>query len=346
MSILRTVQQVLVNLFLIWLGFTPACLRAASVYIGKCDLSTDPEGSLGSSVIVSDLCLRGNLGVESTLIAESPREDSWSRYGKIYGGYYLTPRMSLHILGKWREILPLKDRIPSSNSIYTDFALVEVGNPALDRYRITFGRLRLPFGIDQSSAPEFYQEMENRQLWDSPRIGSFLTFDDLRRIHIEIGIASRSLDAFKVSHPLTENGDRAVSIRSAIDSSALEGTRFIFSGYARDDGERRYGLGLINKNQKDDTTEFEFIRRLASPDGAGAATDQLLRLSYVSAWRRAARWVVQYDDERYRFRRLIIDYDKEIVTHLITRIAVAYISSQENNKGARFTMTLGVETSL
>jgi hypothetical protein len=208
--------------------------------------------------------------------------------------------------------------------------------------------MRLPFGIDTSQAPQFYQDKENRGFWHSPTDGGYLTFDDLRRLRLDAGLAISEISRLDPKTRLAPRyaTDKAFSLRAALDVSALEGTRILASVYGAEMGERRYGLGLINTNQKGDYTAFEFARRQIFSSGLLRPFEQLLRLAYTSAWQRNARWVMQFDDERLRFRRVVFDYERVILPHLNSKLAISYLRATDGSRASRWGFTCGVETNL
>ena len=316
--------------------------------LGTCEATEDPLSAKAHDELGAAACLRGSMGVETTVFAEAPREANWISYGSAYGGVFVRPWLSMHALGRWRDVRSLSQKLEYSKSHFTDLAVLQIGNPALDRYRLTTGRMRLPFGIDTSQAPQFYQDKENRRFWRSPTDGGYLTFDDLRRLRVDAGLAVSEISHLDPKPPLSPkyDADKAISVRGALDVSALEGTRIVASVYGSELGERRYGLGLINTNQKGDYTAFEFARRQIFASGLLRPFEQILRIAYTSTWQRNARWVMQFDDERLRFRRIIFDYEKMILPHLQSKLAISYLRATDGSRVSRWGFTCGVETNL
>ena len=313
--------------------------------VSRCELAIDPLSSNAGSETGLGGCIRGGLGLEATTSAETKKEGNWIPYGSVYGGLFAGPYISGHVLSRWRDVHALNSGELRSASKFVDYAVLQIGNPALDRYRVTFGRMRIPFGLDLSLAPQFYQNLENRRFWRSPPIGTYVTFDDLRRFRLDIGLASKL--ARELENTQGQSGsESAFSIRGALDLSALEGTRIIASIYAATKGERRYGLALSNTNRKGDQTTFEFVRRQIFASGQYAPFEQLLRLAYTGTWQKSGRWVIQFDDERLRFRRIVANLDKPIFNHLVMKIAVGFKAMTDETRESSLTLTCGVETIL
>jgi hypothetical protein len=120
----------------------------------------------------------------------------------------------------------------------------------------------------------------------------------------------------------------------------------VLSTYGQKDGERRFGAGFLSVSRKDDLTAFEFVRRQTTPGGDDEPFTQLLRLSYVGAWRGDNRWVVQFDDERFRFRRGFVDYDILLYGHALVRFGVAYHKSETGDGLRRWYVSSGLEARL
>jgi len=331
------------------LGASTAFARSMSIG-GNCQPDRDPMAGDGPLGLTPAACIQASAGAEVVGYAESAADQVWLDYGSLYGGVFVTPWLSAQAVGYLRDVTGLQDHAPKLRELYTDYAVLEVGSPILSRYRFTLGRMRLPFGIGQSTAPQFYQVLDNRHLWHSPPLGGFMTYDDLRRVRIDIGLASEGPRNHK--RPTGEAVevqpiDIAASVRAMLDISALEGTRLMLSGYTAKRGERRYGFGMVNVNHKGDTTQFEFVRMQTTPSGKELPFEQVLRLGYVQAWQGPRRWVVQFDDERLRFRRIVVDFDLQFYNHLTLRTAIGYRQRSDGlSRASRTSLTLGLEANL
>ena len=328
----------------------PWALAGALMIGGECQPSRDPMAGDGPLGLTPAACLQADVGAEAVSNAETSADNLWLDYGNLYGGLFITPWFSAQARGRWRDITGFHHGVPEDRALYTDFAVVQIGSPVLSRFRLTAGRLRLPFGIDNSEAPQFYQALENRLLWHSPDLGGYLTYDDLRRWRFDIGFAENDRSELRRRQDgAADDGviDRALSIRAMLDISALEGTRLLLSGYAAERGERRFGFGMVNVNHKGDATEFEFVRRLTTPSGRLQPFEQVLRLGYIQAWQGTRRWVIQFDDERLRFRRIVVDFDYQVLSHLTLRTAIGYRQRSDGiSRASRTTLSLGLEAKL
>lgn len=321
------------------------------IMFGTCELSLDPATPEGRENLGVLSCIKASLGTELVFVSGTPEENSWLKYGNIYGGLFLTPWLAVQARGKATDQIPLGDVGEENRNARTDYAVVQIGNPALQRVRMTAGRMRLPFGVDRTEAPENYRVFEDRRFWQSPEHGAALTFDNLTSFQADIGYgtnayADRTIPDAPSGTDENEPLKTATTIRIMADFAALDGSRLVLSGYGGKDGERRMGAAFTSVSRKEDLTVFEFVRRLTTPSGHSEPFSQLLRMAYVGAWRGDTRWVVQFDDERYRFRRGIIDYDAKLYDHAILRFGVAYHKSESGDDQRRWYVTSGMEARL
>jgi|LauGreDrversion4_2_1035121.scaffolds.fasta_scaffold00381_6 hypothetical protein len=330
----------------LWLT-TAASLYADPWLIKRCDLARDPLSAPGPTSLGVQSCLRGGAGVEATTYSEARKLGNWIPYGGISASLFAGPYLSAHGLWRWRDVYALNYGETRSRARFVDLAVIQIGNPVLNRYRLTFGRMRIPFGLDLSQAPQYYQDQENRLFWRSPLFGAYLTFDDLRRSRFDVGAAINEPSQVSAKKPGYRQDEIAVSLRGILDVSALEGTRIIASLYSANSGERRYGLALSNTNRKGDQTSFEFIRRQIFASGQLAPFEQLLRVSYSGVWQKPGRWIIQFDDERLRFRRIVFNLDRPILfPHLLAKIAVGYTRKLDSTNESLWSFTAAMETAL
>lgn len=328
------------------------------VMLGRCELSVDPASDTGRSGPRLFGCLKAALGAEMTFVSGTPEENAWLKYGNVYGGLFLTRWLSVQARGHVREIVPLGDLATAHEEAVADYSVVQIGNPALHSARLTAGKMRLPFGIDRTSVTEHYRSFEDRRFWDSPDHGAYLTIDNRHTTQTELGFATNAF-ADRKRHPDDEGVAaptpgaesekeatvQAMSLRFMTDFAALDGSRLVLSGYGEDGGVRRMGAGFLAVSRRDDLTLFEFARRLSTPSG-NEAFSQLLRVGYVGAWRGNARWVVQFDDERFRFRRGIVGHDIDLYKHAMLRFGVSYHKSETGDGLRRWYVTSGLEARL
>lgn len=311
--------------------------------LGDCTLVRDPASSEARGDHSFLVCLRGKAGAESTTISGAPQENYWVRHASGTLGVHVTRYVALLAKGRLRDVIPLGQKeIIANETRATDYAVVQLGNPALHRVWVSAGRQRLPFGLDLSHAIESYKSFETRAFWASPEQTATLSLDDLRFVRFDFGYGSNEI----VKTEERMHAVHAASARLMFDLSALDGSRLVASGYGENRGARRFGLGFVTVSRKGDETSFEFVRQLETPDGRTAPFRQLLRLAYLGSWRNESRWVVQVDDERQRVRMGLLGYDVRLFRHGVFRFAVSHYKSEAGDDYRRWLVTSGLEAQL
>lgn len=330
-------RQIAVGLALAASSAGAASFNDGHLQLGECALAADPVDAEGIDAIGVSACGRGNAGAETSFVSGAPKENTWLRYAAGTLGVYYGQYFSLQGQAHLRDTLPMSSEGRKNLDRETDVAVVQVGNPALHRLWLQAGHLALPFGLDQSFANESYQSLENSALWSSPPNGAALSLDNKIDTRLDVGYAETDRSA---AHKT------AVSARLSYDISALDGSRIMLSGYGENHGVRRMGAAFLTVSRKGDTTAFEFVRRVAEPVGGKVPFQQVLRLIYGGAFRNDARWVVQFDDERFRFRMGTVGQDFLFWDHAALRIAGAYQKSESGDGKRRWILTTGLEAQL
>lgn len=336
--------------------------------MGDCQLAYDPVSQAERESLAFKTCVRGRGGVEINFVSGTPEENGWLKFGELQGGVFITRWLAWQGRGYMQSYEPLKEKtgpLDEGTEPYFDrsrrYSVIQIGNPAIDRIRLTGGLANLPFGIDRTDTVEFYRRRVHRGFWQSPEQAVWLTIDNQVNYQLDVGVATDVIEhqgqddgdvtATDASSPTPEEQDvddgvRAFAARFMVDFSALDGSRVIASAYGEEAGRRRFGLGFVTVSRSDDLTQFEFVRALAAPDGGGVAFEQLLRLGYVAAWRQSTRWVVQIDDERNRARTGSVGFDALFYDHVIVRLAISHIKSESGDKLRRWFVTSGLEVTL
>ncbi len=360
----------LVSIVLAGLFVAPRLLAAEPepsplIQLGDCNLAYDPLRETGQESLAFKACVRGRGGVEINFVSGTPEENAWMKHGEIQGSVFITRWLGFQGRGYVRSLEPLDEAegpLDEGTRPFFDrsrrYGVVQIGNPALDRLRLTAGLANLPFGIDRSDTVEFYRMREHRGYWNSPQQATWITIDNQVNYQLDLGVAtdvidneSKEPDTTSTADPVAvddeeRDGRRAFAARLMVDFSALDGSRLVASGYGEADGERRFGLGFLTVNRTDDLTQFEFVRALAAPDGGGVPFEQLLRLAYVGAWRNSTRVLVQFDDERFRSRSGTLGFDALFYDHVVMRLSISHIKSESGDGLRRWFVTSGLEVAL
>jgi hypothetical protein len=328
-------------------------------FFGACQLPKDPGADPSVWDLWFKVCVKARAGAEITFISGNPEENYWVRYGTAYGAVHLNSWMSFHVQVAATDFLPLAEEAKERQDRHRDFAILRLGNPVVHHFRLTAGRMELPFGVNTSSVTESYKISENKEFWNSPDYATVATIDTQTALQLDIGYARNKLNPENdVKNPeelLPQEVDgnekdkqlnQAVSLRMMYDTAALDGSRFVISGYGESEGIRRLGFGFIVVSAKADKTNAEIIRRMATPKGFAAPSEQLIRVGYTGAWRGQTRWAVQFDDESHRHRMGTIGHDLLFYNHMIMRFAVSHSKSESGDGIRRWYLTTGLEAKL
>ncbi len=337
------------------------------LHLGSCVLAKDPQTELDATPGFS-ACARGRAGAEITATFGNANDNHWIQHADGSLGLYYSDWLGLLGRAQFRETRGL-GRAPGSPDrlVAPEYFLVQLGNPALDRFRVEVGRVDVPFGVGLSEASASYRSYEDHRFWDGPQYGVTLTVDNKVNTRFDVGYATDDFSRLTKaqleaptappeapvapgigSTDLRSRGGAksGASARLAHDVSALDGSRLIVSGYGENHGERRMGFAFVNVSRRDDLTLFEFARRQVRPDGQAQAFSQVLRLAYLSAWRDEGRFVGQFDDERFRFRAGTFGREVRLFGHAVLSLHVSYRKSETGDEMKRWQFTSGVEARL
>ncbi len=271
-------------------------------------------------------------------------------------GVHVASYLSGHLSGESERLIFSSSSNGKSSHVIdrskVDTLALQVGNPVLHKTRLLYGRMRIPFGLQDQELAPIFSIFDNRKLWGTFDRGFVFAIDDLRNRTIEIGFGKMLLKRDEEVHSFSampESASEAIALRLNYDVSSLEGTRLIGSVYGMRAGERRFGFALLNLKSNGESTSFEFVRRLSSPDGKSHPFEQALRLSIVSQWRSGRRMTAGVEDERFRFRRGLIAAERQIPTlskDTYWRLGVVYHKAEDQTTQRGWWAILGVNAGI
>jgi hypothetical protein len=305
------------------------------VFLGKCLLPVDPFTDDTSSALPA-ACIQGTAGVVGQQSIGDTDVAMGQGYARLYAGIHLATWLSAHAEGHggWMRTSP-HQRAGQAwiGEEYPDQLNLRLGNPALSRWRISAGRVAIPFGVNLRPLPPVFDQWTSGRYWDGLPFGARVTWDDQIGSTLEVAGVKGS-------------GAQGFAIRGSQDLSALEGIRILGSYYVEDGGERRVGIGMLNVNNAGDATNLEIIRLRTTPNGLAHEDEQLIRLAYLGAFRSGKRWAVEYDDQRKISRMGTFGFDTLVWKRLLLRVALSYSKSEVKGVKSFWIATGGVETKL
>jgi hypothetical protein len=314
---------------------------------GNCILKNDPGDRQNNTWPA--LCVKPRVSSQVYLRQDVGDKNQLLNYARVYAGFHLLEYASLH--GDWSaERIFTKDPL-TNKTIFIDRKqpnefFLQLGNVAVNRYRASIGNFRIPFGINHRPLMEVIDEiLKDDKYWNSPRWAARMTYDTLISSQYDVSFSTTKNPVLKTKNETEADDVRAVSARMMFDIAAIEGFRFVFSGYGDTVGERRGGAGFVTTTAKGDTTAFEWIRLLIQP-ARDSAYDQLFRLSYSGAFRADTRWVAEYEDEMRSYRLLTVGCDFNLPDYGLFRVAFSYRGKAQKSDRGFLVITSGMQLSL
>jgi len=297
-------------------------------------------------------CFQSRASAELLFAFERRQPNVNTNFADAYLGVHVFDWLSFHGRVEVEQSQNLKQASTAEASKKTldkrvDFAFVRLGNPALNRFRLSAGRLSTPFAFNISDAPKTYQNFSSMLFWRSAEYSAVMAYDNNVDTLLELGYGANFGEAVRGGEidkqiPQQKNG----SLRLSYDIPAVEGTRMMMSALADEDGERRVAAGLLNANRRGDLAQIEWIRSQPKPNAKKEPFRQNIRASYTSTWRGSQRWVFQFDSERKRHRMGILNYDLLFLNHLMARFGVLYHKSEDHQTPSFWAITTGLEAKL
>ena len=309
---------------------------------GDCLIAQDPKKLNDDPFPMT--CVRAKLFTEALAGTDSSVENLWLLGGAGYAGLHLSSWMSIHAEGKLLRAEGSKVGRELVRDQEIEVLTLNLGNPALHRWRVVAGRPQLTFGVAESPVMESFQLLGSRKFWGGLNSGVVAIYDNMRDMQVEVGGFSTVPRARGV-YEKREGNDAAV-VRMAYDIPALDGSRMLVSFYGDRKEERRVGFAFINVSVKNDLTHFEFVRAYRYNGDAPQEADQLLRIGYVGAFRSSSRWVAAYDDVRNDYRLGVLGQDFQFRSNFSVRLGLGYRKGERPDVESRWFFATGANWSL
>jgi hypothetical protein len=310
------------------------------LYHGTCALKTDPK--IVSQGLVS-LCLNAEAGAitgQKSVVDERDSQPPIALYGKGEASLFLTPFLSLHALGHTETLLNRIDRQTLSRESRRDALVVQIGNNALSRHRLSSGRGRPATSIDhqQRSNMEFIWNLEK---FETPPV-NFVSYTYDNQLDWTVQMTYGRL----LETEATEAQKTFGAGRIMYDIAALEGTRIVLGGFGDGRLRRSVHIGMLNVNGRGDETAIEIIRQFGLYPYDPKEFRQQIRLSYLSREQSQSRLKFQYDDVFRRVRIGGIGGIYYLLRYMELESHIGFAKREDNAKFSHWfiTMRLGVRT--
>jgi len=277
-------------------SYVSPVLGSDNFYLGQCLLKQDPQTTNPGLL---NICMNGSAGswIIQKSIVENGMQPPLLHRAEGNLSLLLTPWVGLHASGHVSVFVDRQTQETSNKESQRDSINLQLGNNALSRHRLNFGRGRPAFRLNYMQRPNL------EYAWDLDRFlapyadyGTY-TYDNQLDWTIQ-ATYGRLTDA-----SLRSDQRMFGSARIMYDLAALEGTRLSLGAYNDGLVRRAVSLGLLNINGKGDETSLEVTRTFQFNPYAPAEFKQLIRLSYLSHTQDQVRYKFQYDDF-FRFIRI------------------------------------------
>ena len=286
-------------LFIIYLFTTShsePVLGGDFLHVGRCVLDQDPQITNPGPI---NICMNG--AASSWIIQKSKVENGVQPpiMHRADGDLSLliTPWIGLHATGHVSVFIDRQTQETSNKESQRDSINLQIGNNALSRHRVNFGRGRPVFRLNYNQRPHLEYAWElDRFLAPLAEYGTY-TYDN------QLEWTLQATYGRLIDETLRDDQRMFGGARIMYDLAALEGTRVSLGGYNDGLVRRAVSLGLLNINGKGDETSLELTRTFQFNPYKPSEFQQLIRLSYISHQQDLFRYKVQYDDF-FRFMRI------------------------------------------
>lgn len=316
------------------------------------DDCTNPRIPISETYPVA--CLNVTLGAEVLLAEPSIAQSFSASKSRGYLGLHFSDLIAVHLEAQSIK-LALRSTSrddPTSDKDITRIisSFVQIGNPADDALRFSFGQQDLPFGMNFRTLPDIYEHtVASTSYWIFPKFVSKITYDNLEHFQAEFGYGSERLAILSGATSETDatpTQPDAIAIRLHHDFTALEGSRLSAFWYGDALQRRRFGAAYINADPTDQKTVIEWQRATQSYPLPQQSWQQIWRFTYTGAFRNQMRWLFEFEDERNTHRITTIGSDVQLPDYGLFRLSASSLSSSKEASPSYWFITSGVELTL
>ena len=257
------------------------------ILYGKCKLSESINPSY------KDLFFCINPSLQQNFIKPIGRSNSLHHHlSKIHFSVHSPIGFNLHI--DKRIFISIEDS-DLKNFTKTDQLsfLVEIGTPGESNFLTSFGKQKLPFGVNSSTIQNSIYFMnkligETDIYWNSNPYSLVLKFDNKENLTSEVAYGANTVNRLDISRS-TDYSDMDTSLRIMYDNSSWLGTRFYGSLYAHQKGERRWGVSVLTNGVNGSSFIIEIARKRSRPDGKKNPFKQIIQSSFSTQFKNNKR---------------------------------------------------------
>ncbi|MBF0442622.1 MAG: hypothetical protein HQK54_12015 [Oligoflexales bacterium] len=301
--------------------------RTEYLYTGKCIMANDPDDGNKDENLWPNACLKGNAAYQILENINMGRLETDLSYAELYLGVHLNKYISFHsknYLARIRSFYP--DELNKNDlKRTTDSMFLQIGNSALSRWRLSLGRIVLPFGLNDTPHMRIFDyTYSSAEYWKFPAFGYRLSFDNSTDLQIDYGYVH---DNGKSSN-IGGKEIRVQSFRILYDISPLSGSRMIFSISEDSNEERRLGFGFLNVSQEIYRASFEWIRIGRKGKYFLENSNQLIRFTFKEVSREKDYWLFEFEDRSVYGTLTTVGYEYFLLKNYLLKVNLSYFRSR------------------
>lgn len=270
---------------------------AKFLYYNDCALRDDPSQKLPSPLAT---CVNANAGTWIAQKSKTPPTGQppikYHADGRL--SLFVTPWLSYTSKSHSSVYISNTTKQTTARETIQDLSLIQIGNNALSRHRISFGRGNPVYRLDHNLRKniDYAWGLYNFEA----TFGNFATYTYDNQLDMTI----------QLTYGI--NPDRKLSVkqralgagRIMYDLAALEGTRIAIGSFGDGTLHRAASFGMLNVNGAGAETCIEMTRAFATNPYDPKEFNQNIRLSYLSQIQDQSRLKFQYDDQ-FKLIRLV-----------------------------------------
>jgi hypothetical protein len=307
-------------------------------FFGDCSLKTDPADPGFSSGLQA--CVESSVGILAHTDSDY-QQNSWDYFGTFYSGLHWSELLSTHFRGaaaatqtttkKTKTLRPISD---------IDELSLRIGNRAIHQATGIIGYQDLPFGLNLKPSADVQAPDPQRTFWQTEKMAAVGSWQDDFDLRVDFGVSTRPGNLG--TRDAREHEGAALRVTKAI--SALDGTQFLASAYAKGQGLRRVGMAMLNSSRRGEQTGLEWVREISLH--TTEPFRQIIRISYAGVRKQNRKWNFLYDHVVRDHRAGELGHSIAFKGGLEILLALKYTASDIDTSPSHWTFTTGIAASL
>lgn len=263
-----------------------------------CELEKPYDFAIQEPFLFPKICTTAYLELSAISGLNKPSAYA-ARYGKLYGAVY-GHQSALHIQTKALGVCDLglkKDEL----NYQVDLFSFQYGHYYLSPYRLSLGKQKPAFSLQEGFKDTLFPFLESYDFWPEPMYGLSFSYLVDTFFTLEAGFHKKNLE-------ISPSSKDTLTLRLIKESSALGGSKLLFSILSEKESKMSYGFSFLNIPLKKQQFYFETIRSYSNKRlNKSLDFEQLIRAAYeIKEKNNLSRFVL--DDVRLKFISASYEY--------------------------------------